>query len=310
MHQPSAVTDTYPQPSSYALPYSLTYTAPLNSAGTITIRALVLLSNLNYALLPPLTLLPLHPPPPLTPPTVPPINLLTQVGGGSLTFTCAFDSPTLDGGGLVTAFLASATTSGEAVTPIAQVLSNCTSTTYPVQAALTFTSPPLTLGQTYIFSIVALNAGGASPPLRLTVTNLQQSLTNVLPVTGTTAAISTGGVFGVVVGVLAFIGLLYGALRFYQRKGHFRDTALQHIDAAGGETAEGKPLPDSHAEGDEGEDAGEEGGERQEEGQEEGEDEEELEEELELGEQDLEDEVDADVDERAVGARLVPTHSH
>ena len=283
----AGLTDTYPQPSSYALPLSLQYAAPSNAAGLVSIYAVVILQATFYSLLPPLTLYPVQPPV-ATAPVDAPGSCVGQVGGGVVTLVCTWTASMNDGGALITSMTAACFSSPQSVTPVASVSAQTSPLSYPVSATLSFTSPPLSVGQTYIFSITANNSLGASPALLQPITNSQQTQSNTLPVSGSSASISAGGVFGIVVGSLAFIGLLYLAARFYQRKGHFRDSVL-HM-----------PMDTEHAI-DEGETAGQAaaGGRLQQEEEEEEEEvgeEEEGEEDLELGgddgRQDEEEEVD------------------
>ena len=231
------ITDTSTGSATYALPYSLQYTAPMNSAGTVTLYSVAILANYYSVLLPPLTLLPLVPPSPSAPINAP-SNCLTTVGSGTITFVCQWTADLNDGGAFVSSYIASAFTSPEAVTPAATAYANSSTRSYPATFVLTFTTPPLTLGQVYIFNIQAINVAGASPALLIPMPNQQVAASNTLPVSGTSASISAGGVFGIIIGVLAAAGLLYLVARFYQRKGHFREHVIKHIPLEG-EDAQG-----------------------------------------------------------------------
>ena len=90
---------------------------------------------------------------------------------------------------------------------------------------MTFTTSSINIGQTYIFTIYVQNALGQQSDLIQVVMPFtgQAGLITSVPATATSATISAGGVFGIVIGFLAFIGLIFLVRRFYMGKGHIRD---------------------------------------------------------------------------------------
>ena len=226
---------------SYSLPLSVQWLAPTHLSGNVTFNALVFTQqNQYYFTVPSLTI-----PPNISAPLVTaPISFVycnaSTDGQGGMTFVCWFNGN--DGGAFVSYIGMNAYVSADSATPLIPYrIPTSPVGSYPTYATFHF---PLTVGQTYYFEMYAGNAVGVGPSNSTTLTDTQQAQSTSLPVSASSTSISAGGVFGIVVGCLAAIGLLYLAARFYTRKGHLRQH-MQHIDA--GETADDGAAADEEA---------------------------------------------------------------
>ena len=218
---------------SYSLPLSVAWSAPSHVSGNVTFSALVFMNqNQYYFTVPSLTIPPAIPAPVVTAPVSYVSCNASTDGMGSMTFVCWFSGN--DGGAFVSYISVLVYASADSANPLTGY-STLTSPvgSYPTYATFQFA---LNIGQTYYFQMYAGNNVGAGPANYTALTDTQQSQSTTLPVSASGTSISAGGVFGIVVGCLAAIGLIYLAARFYTRKGHLRQH-MKHIDASG-ETVE------------------------------------------------------------------------
>ena len=248
----------------YSLPLSVQWLAPSHLSGNVTVYALVWMdAGQYYFQVQPLTLPPAIPAPLVSAPqSYVSCNASTD-GLGGMTFVCWFAGN--DGGSFVSYIAVYAYADADSGTPVDGVRQATSPTTsYPMYATFAF---QLSVGQSYVFHMYAGNSAGAGPVNVTTLSVTQQAQSTQLPVTASSTSISAGGVFGIVVGCLAAVALIFLAARFYTRKGHLRQH-MQHIhdtDAADGhEGAEGEEEEADEEEvelEEEGEDEDEEGAE-------------------------------------------------
>ena len=210
----------------YSMPLAVQWSAPSHLSGNVTFNALVLTSSNSYFFtVPPLSVPPAIPAPSVTAP-VSTVNCNASTdGAGGMTFVCWFAGN--DGGALVTYIGVFVFASADSVNVVAGDRTLTVPVgSYPTYATFHFS---LNVGQTYYFQMYAGNSVGAGPPTFTTLTVSRQSQSTTLPVSASSTSISAGGVFGIVVGCLAAIGLIVLAARFYTRKGHLRQH-MQRID--------------------------------------------------------------------------------
>ena len=213
--------------ANYSTPLSVQWAAPSHLSGNVTFNALVLVQNTYFFTVPALSVSPSVPAPVVTAPvSYVGCNASTD-GVGGMTFVCWFSGN--DGGAFVSYIGVYAYSSADSATPIdGYRTATAPVGSYPTYATFHFA---LTVGQTYFFQLYAGNSVGAGPANSTTLTDLSQSQSTPLPVSASSTSISAGGVFGIVVGCLAAVGLIVLAGRFYTRKGHLRQH-MKHIDTS------------------------------------------------------------------------------